>query len=626
MAKFVWSVTNNTATAEWYNACQEALNNKGTLFHFMLLKTFHLTIHGNSELHIATSGQMLKSFWNASTITDYILEIEFFWEKDIKVVLWVGNATLIFSALESWLVVEHNKRGFAQQWLSLTFSWATSEAVMTKAWSWWYFPYQKTQVPILKAQVKSSSVFPSYMAYQPDINKKMRAILIDWLIKVHYKFQLTDETQFIAVNDINMFLERRMVIRKKLQLVGVTAMLLARKYEELPVPIVKDYVMKEFDSIFELLKNCMVNLCSHLPTSYNSRKEVKDMVETLGLLNSFKSLRWMRQLQTTEFKLIDQESETHNRPPSSVNLFVGGWGEVDCIEVCDIRKWPPTSPLDHKSWRVVPLLEESYLALGQAYKEDGQFHQALQVVEFACSVYGSMSQHLEDTKFISSMSSCFSSPTKFSCTIKKTTSSNSNFSLETIAVCTLTKLVLNLEEIQPSKVVANKATTHASLIMVSMLQLSQSLVLPHLIDNDSQDRNVLCIQLLCHKGEVRKILLESFRQSIVKMLAYEQLWETKESKAKAHILIAPPHDLIDFYHLKGRKGMSQFELEDEVQDDLKRATREFTKVNNTQHKLSRILQLTGFSDMLNILELTVGTIRTVAPISKQLRSTTSSSI
>ncbi|XP_068340334.1 G2/mitotic-specific cyclin-2-like [Pyrus communis] len=228
------------------------------------------------------------------------------------------------------------------------------------------------------------------MAYQPDINKKMRAILIDWIIKVHYKFELTDETQFIAGNVINMLLEPQMVIGKKLQLVGVTAMLLARKYEQFSIPIVKDSVMKEFDSIFELLKNCMVNLCTHLPTSYNSRKKVKDMVEVLGLLNSFKSLRWMRQLQTTEFKLTDQESETYNRLPLSVNLFVCGWGEVDYIEVCDIREWPSTSPLDHKSWIIVLLLEESYLALGQAYKEDGQLHQALQVVEFACSVYGSM--------------------------------------------------------------------------------------------------------------------------------------------------------------------------------------------------------------------------------------------
>lgn len=44
------------------------------------------------------------------------------------------------------------------------------------------------------------------------------------------------------------------------------------------------------------------------------------------------------------------------------------------------------------------------------------------------------------------------------------------------------------------------------------------------------------------------------------------------------------------------KGMSQLELEDEVQDDLKRATGEFTKDADDANKLNRILQLTGFSD------------------------------
>jgi coatomer subunit beta len=42
--------------------------------------------------------------------------------------------------------------------------------------------------------------------------------------------------------------------------------------------------------------------------------------------------------------------------------------------------------------------------------------------------------------------------------------------------------------------------------------------------------------------------------------------------------------------------MSQLEIEDEVQDDLKRATGEFTKETDDAARLNRILQLTGFSD------------------------------
>lgn len=44
------------------------------------------------------------------------------------------------------------------------------------------------------------------------------------------------------------------------------------------------------------------------------------------------------------------------------------------------------------------------------------------------------------------------------------------------------------------------------------------------------------------------------------------------------------------------QGLSQLEIEDEVQNDLKRATGEFGKDADGEKKLNRVLQLTGFSD------------------------------
>ncbi|CAA7062447.1 unnamed protein product [Microthlaspi erraticum] len=172
-----------------------------------------------------------------------------------------------------------------------------------------------------------------------------------------------------------------------------------------------------------------------------------------------------------------------------------------------------------------------------------------------------------------------------------------DFFLGAVVACTLTKLVLRLEEVQSSKTEINKAKTQTLLIMVCMLQLGQSHVVPHSIDPDSYERIVLCIKLICHTSdEMKKIWLESCRQSFVKMLSEKQLRELEELKAKAQISNAQPDDLIDFFHLKSRKGMSLLELEDQVQDDLKRATGEFTKDENDANKLNRILQLTGFSD------------------------------
>ncbi|KAI4388509.1 hypothetical protein MLD38_000830 [Melastoma candidum] len=89
----------------------------------------------------------------------------------------------------------------------------------------------------------SSCVPPNYMDHQLDINDRMRGILIDWLIEVHYKFELMEETLYLTVNIIDRFLAVQQIARKKLQLVGVTAMLLACKYEEVSVPVVDDLII-----------------------------------------------------------------------------------------------------------------------------------------------------------------------------------------------------------------------------------------------------------------------------------------------------------------------------------------------------------------------------------------------
>jgi len=81
-----------------------------------------------------------------------------------------------------------------------------------------------------------------YMHAQSDINAKMRAILIDWLVEVHMKFRLAPETLYLCVNIIDRYCCVVNVKRSKLQLVGVTALLLACKYEEIYPPEVKDCV------------------------------------------------------------------------------------------------------------------------------------------------------------------------------------------------------------------------------------------------------------------------------------------------------------------------------------------------------------------------------------------------
>jgi len=74
------------------------------------------------------------------------------------------------------------------------------------------------------------------------VTSKMRSVLIDWLIQVHLKFHLLQETLYLCVQIIDSYLMAVDVPKMQLQLVGVTAMFVASKYEEMYVPAIDDFV------------------------------------------------------------------------------------------------------------------------------------------------------------------------------------------------------------------------------------------------------------------------------------------------------------------------------------------------------------------------------------------------
>merc|ERR1712126_216689 len=76
------------------------------------------------------------------------------------------------------------------------------------------------------------------------INDKMRAVLVDWLVEVQVQFKLLQETLFSTISIVDRFLatEGLTITRSKLQLVGVAAMFLASKVEEVYAPACSDFV------------------------------------------------------------------------------------------------------------------------------------------------------------------------------------------------------------------------------------------------------------------------------------------------------------------------------------------------------------------------------------------------
>lgn len=64
---------------------------------------------------------------------------------------------------------------------------------------------------------------------------KMRSVLIEWLVEVHQQFSLLQETLYLSVAILDRFMQvaAEKIPRKHLQLVGVSAMFIAAKYEEM---------------------------------------------------------------------------------------------------------------------------------------------------------------------------------------------------------------------------------------------------------------------------------------------------------------------------------------------------------------------------------------------------------
>ncbi|KAJ3179900.1 G2/mitotic-specific cyclin [Geranomyces variabilis] len=83
---------------------------------------------------------------------------------------------------------------------------------------------------------------PHYIDIQDGLAWSMREILIDWIIDLSNHFRLLPETLYTCVNIIDRFLTDRPCSMNKLQLVGLAALFIAAKYEEVNAPSISSIV------------------------------------------------------------------------------------------------------------------------------------------------------------------------------------------------------------------------------------------------------------------------------------------------------------------------------------------------------------------------------------------------
>ncbi|XP_046843024.1 G1/S-specific cyclin-E-like [Xenia sp. Carnegie-2017] len=94
----------------------------------------------------------------------------------------------------------------------------------------------------LKETDKKYPVCGQYMSQHPSLQPKMRTILLDWLIEVCEVYRLHRETFHLAVGYVDRYLKVKKDIHKStLQLVGVTALFIAAKLEEIYPPKVAEF-------------------------------------------------------------------------------------------------------------------------------------------------------------------------------------------------------------------------------------------------------------------------------------------------------------------------------------------------------------------------------------------------
>jgi cyclin-A len=69
---------------------------------------------------------------------------------------------------------------------------------------------------------------PDYLEeVQKDVSANMRGILIDWLVEVAEEYKLFPDTLYLTVSYIDRFLSMNPISRQRLQLLGVSSMLIA---------------------------------------------------------------------------------------------------------------------------------------------------------------------------------------------------------------------------------------------------------------------------------------------------------------------------------------------------------------------------------------------------------------
>lgn len=158
-----------------------------------------------------------------------------------------------------------------------------------------------------------------YLSFQTEINEEMRKVLIDWLIDLKHTYSFSHDSLFSSVSIIDRFLSMCFIPRDKLQLLGITALLICSKFLDihpLSVNISAElcneiYTSNEILRMEELiLKTISFNI--FIPNSYNFY-EIHSFINNLSISEHNKGLHYLYlTLLEYSFTQINPETISHS--------------------------------------------------------------------------------------------------------------------------------------------------------------------------------------------------------------------------------------------------------------------------------------------------------------------------
>lgn len=171
-----------------------------------------------------------------------------------------------------------------------------------------------------------------------------------------------------------------------------------------------------------------------------------------------------------------------------------------------------------------------------------------------------------------------------------------DYFLATVLCSTLTKLVMRHSEISKDQARTNALRAEAMLIMISIVRVGQSPFVKTAIDEDSVDRIMSCVRSLsefAQKRELETVFLDDTRKAFRAMVQVE---EKKRAAQEAVVRAKTAVQVDDVVAIRQLTKRSTMDDSDEALMDLEKATGGSSDLVDVSSKLSRVVQLTGFSD------------------------------